>query len=81
MPTGPPFPPDNWNNLNVDTLVDRLHRHHPDLTIVGQPALPLEGDTGADYGRLTISSPTSPCEYTLDLRADGISLRVAPVDM
>lgn len=69
------------NSLNVDALVERLHRYHPDLTIVGQPALPLEGDTGAGYGRLTISGPASPCEYTLDLRADGISLRVAPVDV
>lgn len=65
-----------WNQPNVDALVDRLHRYHPDLTIVGQPALPLEEDTGTGYGRLTISSPTSPCEYTLDFRADGISLTV-----
>lgn len=69
-----------WNPPNVEALVDRLHRHHPDLTIVGQPALPLEEDTGATYGRLTISSPTSPREYTLDLRADGISLRVESLE-
>ena len=70
----------NWNQPNVDALVDRLHRHHPDLTIVGQPALPLEDDTGAGYGRLTISGPTSPCEYILDLHPDGISLRVDSVE-
>lgn len=71
----------NWNQPNIDALVDRLHRYHPDLTIVGQPALPLEeDDSEAAYGQLTISSPTSLCEYTLDLRADGISLSVAQVD-
>ena len=35
-----------WNQPDVDALVDRLHRDHPDLTIVGHAALPLEERAG-----------------------------------
>lgn len=65
---------DTHHHTELDTLIHRLHRAHPDLTIVGQPALPLEEDPGRASGQITITGPTSRRGYVLELRADSITL-------
>lgn len=64
------------HHIELDTLIRRLHQAHPDLTIVGQPALPLEENPGPTSGQITITGPTSRRGYVLELRADSITLTV-----